>query len=113
MQCQHSALTIANIVKVFHVWLKRCIFMTGTSLPASMTERNVCGNRGMPEGIDKKGSVRGLCAGSVPAQRDCVVCLTTVTGRSARKREELNAKRPGEPLFCLLTGGIPYHCRCV
>lgn len=78
----------------------------------------------MPEGIDKKGSVRGPCAGSGDRAGDGRpmtsvirpsgigsghdgVCLTTVTGRSARKREELAVKRAGEPLFWLLTEGVP------
>ena len=81
------------------------------------------GNRVAAEGIDKKGSVRGPCAGSgdraedgrpmMPVIRPSGigsghdgVCLTTVTGRSARKREELAVKRPGEPLFWLLTEGV-------
>ena len=81
------------------------------------------GNRVAPEGIDKKGSVRGPCAESGDRAGDGRpmtsvirpsgigsghdgVCLTTVTGRSARKREELAVKRPGEPLFWLLTEGV-------
>ena len=76
----------------------------------------------MPEGIDKKGSVRGPCAGSgarTGGRPMTAVIRTFRPGRAlrrvfddrygpkGRKREESGAKRPGEPLFWLLTGGTP------
>ena len=64
----------------------------------------------VPERMGGKGHGAGPCGGSGSAQRNDVVCLTTVRrAEGVAKREEFAVKRPERALFRPLTDGASCH----